>query len=177
MKKNYLALLLLFSTISFTSCSDDEPTSEPTSSITSTITPSETSTSTKREFSIKKGKTNGNFVLKAYKTEPTTLTDPSFSVIKISISRGEEDINIYKEDFTATDGENNNLEAVSLITSLKGKTLVDAEGKNNRVPYVNATTEAVTLTESDTYIIVRVAFDSELSENTKLFYKGSEVNA
>lgn len=175
MKKNYLALLLLFSTMSLTSCGDESPVT-PSSSVNSTITSTETSTSTKREFSIKKGQTNGKYVLKAYKSKPNSLTDPSFSVIKVSISRGEDDINIYKEDFTATDGDKSDLQPVSLITSLKGAKIV-VDGKNTRVPYVNSTTEAVTLTASDTYIIIRVAFDSELSEDTKIFYKGVEISA
>lgn len=175
MKKNYLAILLLFSTMSLISCGS-EPSVTPSSTVNSSITSTETSISTKREFSIKKGQTNGKYVLKAYKSEPASLVDLSFSVIKVSISRGEEDINIYKEDFTATDGDKSNLQAVSLITSLKGATIV-VDGKNTRVPYVNSTTEAVTLTASDTYIIVRVAFDSELSEDTKIFYKGAEILA
>lgn len=175
MKKNYLALLLLFSTMSLTSCGDESSVT-PSSSVTSTITSTETSISTKRELSFKKGQVNGKYVLKTYKDEPTKVDDPTFSVFKVSISRGENDINIFKEDFTATDGDKSNLQAVSLITSLKGKT-IDVDGKNTRVPYVNTTTDAVSLTASDTYIIIRVAFDDTLSEDTKIFYQGKEIIA
>ena len=175
MKKNYLALLLLFSTMSLTSCGD-EPSVNPSSIVTSSVTSTGTSTSTKRELSFKKGQVNGKYVLKTYKDKPTNVDDPSFSVFKVSISRGENDINIFKEDFTATDSDKSNLQAVSLITSLKGETIV-IDGKNTRVPYVNATTEAVTLTASDTYIIIRVAFEGTLSENSKIFYKGNEITA